>query len=261
MGGKTKVKDVIKNNINIDKRDALTVFKKIRINPNKSYLMDVKKKIFEFYKIPNPVLMIKCPRKTLAQQRPANAYGIPITFNELKIFMRLLNFNAGDYMQENLGKRITRDILLSKPDNKRTKLKIKVNTKDDIGEEFERLYREGGEKILIQTSRERNKKLRKDAINKYGKICMVCGFDFNLFYGKSFANDYIEIHHLKLLSQIRNAEYKTNIKDVIVICSNCHRIIHKRKESLIKPKVLQEYIKRNKQVYPLWENIWTSRIR
>lgn len=85
---------------------------------------------------------------------------------------------------------------------------------------------EGKEKTRIQTYFERNPKLRKDAIAYHGTKCAACGFSFSEKYG-DLGNNYIEIHHLKphaSIKGIRDIDPKT---DLIPVCSNCHRMIHK----------------------------------
>ncbi|MFH1227399.1 MAG: hypothetical protein V1701_05800 [Planctomycetota bacterium] len=95
----------------------------------------------------------------------------------------------------------------------------------------ERTYKEGAERRFIQTTKERNNSLRKAAIKEYGTVCMVCGFDFNKTYGEDIADGYIEVHHEKMLAGTEG-EKETTVDEVKVVCSNCHRIIHRKKEML-----------------------------
>jgi len=112
MGGKKRICDIGKNmNINIPIGVSARVFEKLGIDTKTKYIMDAKKAIFKFYNLPNPDLSISNPRKTLAEQQPNNAYGIPINGNELKLFMQLFNLNENDWFQENIGGRITQEIL------------------------------------------------------------------------------------------------------------------------------------------------------
>ena len=100
-------------------------------------------------------------------------------------------------------------------------------------------FLEGAEKKWIQTSRERNPELKKAAMEKYGRNCMVCGFNFNNRYGSTLAKDYIEVHHTKPLGESRG-ERKTAIKDVIVACSNCHRMLHRSQGVVLSWRVLKK---------------------
>lgn len=81
----------------------------------------------------------------------------------------------------------------------------------------------------------RNASLAKQAKKYYGYVCQACGFNFQAKYG-TLGKDYIECHHLNPLSERPEEEWtqevKTKLADVTVLCSNCHRMIHKRKPAL-----------------------------
>ena len=62
---------------------------------------------------------------------------------------------------------------------------------------------------------------------KLGYICQACGFDYEGKYGE-LGKGYIEAHHLVPISELKKGEVrKTSEKDFAVLCSNCHRMIHK----------------------------------
>jgi|GEM_PF-2624991 hypothetical protein len=112
MGGKKKICDIGKNkNINIPLEVSLNVFEKLGINPKTSYIMDIKKAIFRLYNLSNPDLSISSPRKTLEEQQPNNAYGVPINEEELNLFVQLFGLDKNDWFQESVGRRIVKDIL------------------------------------------------------------------------------------------------------------------------------------------------------
>ncbi len=105
-------------------------------------------------------------------------------------------------------------------------------------EQFIELTQEDDEfsegKIMLKKhlQRERNVKLidlsKKKFIEKHGRLyCEVCGFDFEKTYGK-LGEKYIEAHHIKPVSQMAENE-KTNIDDIVMVCSNCHSMIHRKK--------------------------------
>jgi 5-methylcytosine-specific restriction enzyme A len=67
--------------------------------------------------------------------------------------------------------------------------------------------------------------------SKLGYECMACGFDFEENYGE-IGNEYIEAHHLKPIASLKEGESRTiSDKDFAVLCSNCHRMIHRFKDS------------------------------
>lgn len=77
--------------------------------------------------------------------------------------------------------------------------------------------------------RERDKKLRRkkiaDFLKKHPRVhCEVCGFDFEATYGDR-GREYTEVHHVLPLHV--SGETKTKLSDLILLCSNCHRMIHR----------------------------------
>ncbi|WP_308302394.1 HNH endonuclease [Bacillus sp. V5-8f] len=65
-----------------------------------------------------------------------------------------------------------------------------------------------------------------------GINCAGCGFNFQNVYGEH-GKDFIEIHHVKPLSTIKE-EVKINPStDLMPACSNCHRMIHRKKDEIL----------------------------
>jgi len=63
-----------------------------------------------------------------------------------------------------------------------------------------------------------------------GYICEICNFDFEEFYG-DIGKQFIEAHHKIPFSTLPEDEVvEFDINDFSVLCSNCHRMVHKRKE-------------------------------
>ena len=60
---------------------------------------------------------------------------------------------------------------------------------------------------------------------------MICGFDFEAFYGEAGRN-FIEVHHIKPLSSLDEEIMIDPEKDLVCVCSNCHRIIHRKKDGV-----------------------------
>lgn len=76
---------------------------------------------------------------------------------------------------------------------------------------------------------ERNAALARQAKKIHGFVCQACGFDFSKKYGE-IGIEFIEAHHLTPLSQLKGLRVTLNPrKDFCVVCSNCHRMIHKSK--------------------------------
>ena len=87
------------------------------------------------------------------------------------------------------------------------------------------LFTEGGTTEITKEVSRRDPRLRIAAIAKYGYVCMVCEQALSDNYG-DMARDYIEMHHLKALSK-QKGPYHPMVSDVIVVCPNCHRMLHR----------------------------------
>jgi 5-methylcytosine-specific restriction protein A len=76
--------------------------------------------------------------------------------------------------------------------------------------------------------RYRNQKLINQVKKELGTTCQACGFSFSDKYGKYIEN-YIEAHHTIPISTLPDdgAVLEASIEDFMVLCSNCHKAIHK----------------------------------
>jgi 5-methylcytosine-specific restriction enzyme A len=88
---------------------------------------------------------------------------------------------------------------------------------------------EGNPRLVAHLRRERNaaivKAKKASVLKATGRLCCeVCRFDFKEFYGEP-GDGFCEVHHLQPLSKA-DGRIKTELIDLAVICSNCHRIIH-----------------------------------
>lgn len=90
--------------------------------------------------------------------------------------------------------------------------------------------KEGEEKTRIQTYYERKRDLRIKAIKIHGTKCNICGFDFGTKYGQ-LGEGYIEIHHIIPHASFMGEHEINPYTDLIPVCSNCHRMIHKQRDN------------------------------
>ncbi len=108
-----------------------------------------------------------------------------------------------------------------------------------------RNYQEGGIKEIAVELIRRNPLLRTRAIAAYGYTCIVCGFNFEQQYGDLGAG-YVEVHHLRPLSA-RKAKHTASVKDVKVVCANCHRILHRNGRNPLPVETLREAVLKQKR--------------
>lgn len=93
---------------------------------------------------------------------------------------------------------------------------------------------EGGVALRAHLRRERDPKLRRRKLDETKRrglpiACEVCRFDFSQTYG-SYGLDYIECHHRTPLHV--TGETQTKLADLALVCSNCHRVIHRTRNWL-----------------------------
>jgi hypothetical protein len=92
---------------------------------------------------------------------------------------------------------------------------------------------EGEQRRLYIMHRRRENSLREKKImaamyENHGVLkCEVrrCGFDFKARYGK-IGEGFAHVHHLKPLAEAPPQGMKINLKDLAVVCANCHAMIH-----------------------------------
>ena len=89
-------------------------------------------------------------------------------------------------------------------------------------------YFEGASKLVSVNTYERNAKARAMCIEHHGYICAVCSFDFKKYYG-AIGENYIHVHHLVPLAEIKKEYELDPVKDLIPVCPNCHAIIHRER--------------------------------
>lgn len=109
---------------------------------------------------------------------------------------------------------------------------------------FEEQLEEGGKTIRLTAFYERNSELRATAIRLHKTTCKACGFNFANVYGEH-GKDYIEVHHLVPISTYIEPKTINPATDLTVLCSNCHRMIHRKKDRPLSVDDLIKIIKKN----------------
>lgn len=127
------------------------------------------------------------------------------------------------------------------------KLVSPKNFKEDFLESVVDSGKEGKKTAYYTTKYERNSRNRDAAIQIHGLKCQICGFDFEEIYGE-IGRNFIEVHHKKPLYSIDEEIQINPEKDLICVCSNCHRMLHRRKYEIITPERLIEMMMNEKQV-------------
>jgi 5-methylcytosine-specific restriction protein A len=104
-------------------------------------------------------------------------------------------------------------------------------TSEEEDEEFAEAE-EGRILTRVHRSRERSRKLiekkKASVLKAHGHLkCEACSFNFEVTYGER-GKGFIETHHIKPVHTLTAGE-KTRLEDLVLLCSNCHRIVHTRR--------------------------------
>lgn len=85
------------------------------------------------------------------------------------------------------------------------------------------IYRERDTRII--------QKKKEKEFRRLGRLpCEACTFDFYQKYG-DLGYKYIECHHRTPLSEFSSST-KTTLMDLALVCSNCHRMLHRKVDTL-----------------------------
>ncbi len=101
---------------------------------------------------------------------------------------------------------------------------------------------EGAKKLVYTTKYERDPNVRRAFLKGKHLKCEVCGFDFEKIYGK-LGEGFIEVHHKKPVSEGKRITDLNN--DLVMLCSNCHKMIHRGKDHMITVEELKSIIGSN----------------
>lgn len=100
---------------------------------------------------------------------------------------------------------------------------------------------EGGKKAKLIAYFERNPALRVAAVAFHGTSCKACGFNFEAAYGEHGRN-YIEVHHIVPISTLPEPSSINPKEDLTVLCSNCHRMVHRKRETPLSVEELRDIL-------------------
>ena len=130
------------------------------------------------------------------------------------------------------------DEFLDDPERMRNvAVKVRRLALDDEPESVSQLFGDEDESVMegryllrFHRVRERSSKLRDKKIRSVLAsggllICEVCRFNFEEFYG-DLGKGFIECHHVEPLHE--GGERSRTIRDLALLCSNCHHMIHRR---------------------------------
>lgn len=120
-----------------------------------------------------------------------------------------------------------------------------INLTGETKQEEAQLRTEGKKTVYYTTKYERSAQNREEAIRIHGTKCMICGFDFEKKYGE-LGKGYIEVHHIKPLSDLDEEVVANPATDLICVCSNCHRMLHRFRNYMVSVEELRQIVEDKK---------------
>jgi 5-methylcytosine-specific restriction protein A len=105
-------------------------------------------------------------------------------------------------------------------------------------------YEEGSVTRVLVNRYERDRAARAACIAHHGTTCIVCGFNFEKYYG-ALGRDFIHVHHVREISTL-GPGYKVDPKaDLKPLCANCHSMVHRTRPALT-PEQLKRRLRRGR---------------
>jgi len=199
-------------------------------------------KVIELSKILNELPIHKDTDRNLKFRNP-NGVGL-----KLSNFLSIDPNYKGKGMERfsKLDEEIFWEFVDKKEELKRLAIKIKeIATKKNMVNKLYRIPDEEDDGLLqvkegrvmyklhkvIERDKRIVKKKKEFELEKKGKLqCEVCNFDFKEFYGE-IGEGFIECHHIEPIST-KDFDKPTKLEDLAIVCSNCHRMLHKKLDTL-----------------------------
>lgn len=95
--------------------------------------------------------------------------------------------------------------------------------------------------------RERSARLARIAKTRDGFTCRVCKFNFEVTYG-ALGEGFAEAHHTLALSKLRES-VETSPRDLVTVCANCHRMLHRMKGASTDVALLRRLVSRYQRAH------------
>lgn len=123
-------------------------------------------------------------------------------------------------------------------------------TDDPADDDFSDLHEEGRRLLRKHILIERKPRLRARARAYWRKrlkgrlFCLACKFDFENTYGLR-GHDFIEMHHNRSLATLASP-VKHRASDLVPLCSNCHRMVHRKRDEMLTIEGLRLLLKKHR---------------
>ena len=138
----------------------------------------------------------------------------------------------------------------------------KSNTIKELTEEIDEIVdleeQEIRKKEISENKIERNHKLIDKLKRAYDYECQLCSNEQRMPIEKQDGTKYVEVHHIKNLSEEYDEEGTLDrLNNLIVVCSNHHKMLHYHKGGYRKIKIVNEvlaFVNDSEEVIPIITN-------
>lgn len=98
-----------------------------------------------------------------------------------------------------------------------------------------------GNRYWSATALETDSNLKQQVVSAHGARCCVCGFSFEETYG-SIGEGFAVVHLRRRVQPDANPNEIDPVKDAVVVCANCHAMIHKFPGEVIPVEELRKVV-------------------
>ena len=129
----------------------------------------------------------------------------------------------------------------------------KISNPSSPAKPKERVMTEGEKKHVEYEVAHRSQALRQACIDIYGYQCQCCGMVFSDLYGEELGGEFIEVHHLTMISKYDESKPDDYVENLVPLCSNCHSMIHHGPNGPLTLRQLREAYKGEKREIKKWK--------
>lgn len=189
-----------------------------------------------------PKKELERPLWSVIKEMREDEESLEFTEDEFKVLKKLAQQHTVEDANRNIRNESTMILEAQQIDNE-LEGPIALDIESELEDGF---VIEGSVRYYYSKHYERSLENRMLAIKKHGVNCVACSFNFEEVYGKR-GKDFIEIHHVKPLSSLNKAVEVNPETDLVPLCANCHRMIHRRRDDVMSIEKLIDLLEKNKK--------------
>ncbi|WP_063833814.1 HNH endonuclease [Nocardia sp. NRRL WC-3656] len=120
-------------------------------------------------------------------------------------------------------------LVLDHDDERAEVIEAGITSADDFATAIEGKARHRMSRVYERDPQLRKRKIQQSRRERSSIACEVCEFDFEVTY-PGLGDNFIHVHHVMPLHV--SGPVETTLDDLVLLCANCHQMIHRPKEWL-----------------------------